>query len=40
MHDANFQMFKYAKTYIPEHMDKLTEKVPSPSEKNFQKRFM
>ena len=35
-------MFNYAKTHVPDNnMDKFTEKVPSPSERNFhQPRFM
>lgn len=29
---GGFQKFKYAKTYIPDNIDKLTEKLPSPTE--------
>ncbi len=36
MRGGGKRMFNYAKTHIPENnMDKFTEKVPSPSEKNF-----
>ena len=36
MRGGGKRMFNYAKTHIPDNnMDKFTDKVPSPSEKNF-----
>lgn len=38
--NQGFPVFKYPKTHVPENIDKFTEKLPSPSEKNFRRHFL
>lgn len=41
MRGGGKRMFNYAKTHIPDNIDKFTDKVPSPSERNYhQPRFL